>query len=74
MQRLQGWSELGLQWEQRWPGGGCRAGRKVVSGEATRGCHLRPHSLQGLGEDFRPHPKKQKAVEGFLAEWYHNLI
>lgn len=68
MQRLQGGRELGLQWEQRRPGGTWRAGRRVVAGEAARAARLRPPSLEGLGEDFGPRPKKQKAVEGAFSK------
>lgn len=32
------------------------------------------HSLEGLRKDFEPYPKKQEAVERFLAELYHHLI
>lgn len=65
MQRLQGGRELGLQWEQRRPGGTWRAERRVVAGEAARAARLRPPSL---GEDFGPRPKKQKAVEGVFSK------
>lgn len=45
-----------------------------VEGEAAEAGWLRSHSLEGPAKDFEPHSKKQKAVERFLAEEYHDLI
>lgn len=51
-------------------------GSKKESGGRVghRAGRLRSHSLEGPAKDFEAHPKKQKAVERFLTEEYHDLI
>lgn len=71
-----------LRWEGAWPAvvieaarvAGEWGARRKMEGEATEAVQLQSHGHEGPGKDFEPHPKKQKAVERFLAEEYHDLI